>query len=170
MNNTASKVLPSNNLLFYSFRRDTITPYQSQTFGIWIRCLDIPYIVISHDAGHDITMYRHVSSDITHTGSPRNTRQIQVQRKTTTSLRFTRAFFGFASALILARLAFSVVLLLSISWTHHRTDRTTSKQRPSPFRTRPGPWAHVCVWFIFHLFSFLSFPVFLIPGTWYSLQ
>ena len=76
------------------------------------------------------------------------------------------------------RPAFFVVLLLSISWTHHRTDRITSKQQPCPLRTRPAPWAHAWLFlfnFSFFSFSFLSFPVFFpswylvyIPGTPYS--
>ena len=142
-----------------------------------------------------------------HTGSLRNTRQIQIQRKPTTALRSTLVLFGClcphiglssvrpssssfccpsdghiigltvpvnsnlvcsglgllpermmlvlfhfsifflflflslsaVSALILARrLAFFAVFLLSISWTHHRTDRT-SKQQPCLLRTRPAP-------------------------------
>ena len=39
-----------------------------------IRYLDIPYLVISHDTGHDVTIYRDTPCDITHTRSPRNTR------------------------------------------------------------------------------------------------
>ena len=39
-----------------------------------IRYLDIPYLVISHDTGHNVTIYRDIPCDITHTKSPRNTR------------------------------------------------------------------------------------------------
>ena len=38
-----------------------------------IRYLDIPYLVISHDTGHDVAIYRDVPCDITHIRSPRNT-------------------------------------------------------------------------------------------------
>ena len=59
------------------------------------------------------------------------------------------------SSWLVFRLAFFFVLLLSISWTHHRTDRTTSKQQPCPLRPWPAPWARVCFCFIFHFFPFI---------------
>lgn len=65
------------------FRRDATSRYQSQTFGIWTRYLDISYLVVSHDMGyHDISRY------ITryNTGSHRSTRNIQIQGKPTTSV------------------------------------------------------------------------------------
>ena len=68
-----------------------------------IRDMDaISYLVLSHDAGYNITIYRYISCDITHTGSPRNTRHIQIERKLSSSLRSTLDFFGFVSALTLA--------------------------------------------------------------------
>ena len=83
------------------FRRDTISRYQSQNFGIWIQYLNISLLAISHDVG---IWYPDLSRCSTryHTGSPRNTRQMQIQPKPTTSLRSTLVFSGFASALILA--------------------------------------------------------------------
>ena len=67
-------------------------------YGYISRCIvssDIAWYGIRH---HDISRYvmRY------HTGLPRNTRQIQIQRKPTTSLRSTLVFSGFISALILA--------------------------------------------------------------------
>ena len=143
-----------------------------------------------------------------YTGSLRNTRQIQIQRKPTTSLRSTLVLFGglcphlglssvrpssssfccpsdghiigltlpvnsnlvcsglgllpermmlllfhfflffvfyfftcrlsLPSSWLALRLAFFAAFLLSISWTHHRTDRA-SKQQPCLLRTRPAP-------------------------------
>ena len=86
INVTASEVLPPNNrYFFYSlgapnlvhlkwaknrvrfraiFRRDTISRYQSRNFGMWIQYVDISYIVISHDVGYDITIYRDISCEI----------------------------------------------------------------------------------------------------------
>ena len=46
-------------------RHGTISRHQSSKFGIWIRHLDISYLVISHDMGYDITIYRDVLCDIT---------------------------------------------------------------------------------------------------------
>ena len=47
------------------FPWDTISPYQSQKIKIRIQYLDISYLVMSHDKGYDITIYRDVSCDIT---------------------------------------------------------------------------------------------------------
>ena len=49
------------------FRLDTTSPkeYQSPIFGIWMRYLDISYVVVSHDMGYDITIYRDISCNIT---------------------------------------------------------------------------------------------------------
>ena len=38
------------------------------------RYLDILCLVISHETGHDVTIYRDIRCDITHTRSPRDTR------------------------------------------------------------------------------------------------
>ena len=100
--------------------------------------LDISYLVISHDMGHDTTIHLAIRRQ---TGSTRNTRQLQIQRKLTASLRCSLVFSALPlhSSWLLLRRVFAVVLLLSITWTHHRADRTTSKQQPRPLRTRPAP-------------------------------
>ena len=125
--------------------------------------------------GYDITIYRDISCDITpdHLDTPG-----KYKFNENPPLRCsTLFFFGFSlpSSWLVLGLEFFVVFQLSISWTHHGTDRTTSKQQRCPPKTRPAPWAHVCFvsFFVFFLlvFSFLSFRLFsfLVPGTWYSL-
>ena len=50
------------------FRGDMISRNQSQKsekFGMWIQYLDRSYLVISHDMGYDITIYRDISCGIT---------------------------------------------------------------------------------------------------------
>ena len=103
-----------------------------------------------------------------HTGSPRNT---------TGKYKFNENPPPRCGLLLFFRLClcpnlglssvwhFFVVFLLSIRWTHHRTDRITSKQQPCPLKTRPAPWAHVCFVSFFDFF-FLSFRLFLLY-TWY---
>ena len=63
--------------------------------------------------------------------------------------------------------SFFVVLLSSISGTHHRTDSPTSKtkQHPRPLWAWPTSWAHVCVCFIWSFFPplILSFSAFVVP-------
>ena len=122
------------------FRRDTISRYQSQTFGIWIQYLDISYLVISNDMGYDITIYRYISCDVTpdHLETPGKYKFNENPPPRSGLLLFFSASSLPLSWLVL-RLAFFVVLLLPVSWTHHRTDRTTSKQQPCPLRTPPAP-------------------------------
>ena len=64
------------------------------------RYLDIQYLVISHDKGHDITIYRDIPCDITHTKSPRNTRHKPNSTKTHHLVAVYSCFLGFVSALI----------------------------------------------------------------------
>ena len=89
-----------------------------------------------------------------HTGSPKSPRQEQRQRKPTTLLRstFCFGFLSLPSSCLVSRLAFFVVRLLPIRWTHHRTDRTTSKHQPCPLVIRPPTWVHDCFCCVF-LFS-----------------
>ena len=105
----------------------------------------------------DIVWYGTWSRDISpyimryHTGSPRNNGHVPIERNPTTSSQSTLTLVGLVPSLILACKAVFVFLLLSISWTHHRADRTTKPQR-FPLRTRRSPWAHdVCTCFISHL-------------------
>ena len=136
--------------------------------------LDISYLVISHDMGYDITIYRDKSCDITqdHLETPGKYKFNENPPPRCGLLLFFSAL-SLPSSWRVLRLAFFVVLLLSISCTHHRTDRTTGKQQPCPLGTRPAPWAHVCFCFTFNFFLLLfPFPVFfpswyLVPGTWY---
>ena len=97
-----------------------------------------------------------------HTGSPKRTSQKQLKRKPTTVSRPTFCFgsLSLPSPCFVSRLAFFVVLLLPMSWTHYRTDRTTSKHQPCPLMTRPATWAHDCFCCVF-VFSFfpVSFPL-----------
>ena len=69
------------------------------------------------------------------------------------------------------RPAFFVVLLLSIVWTHHRTDRNTSKQNPATLSPE-GQACSLSAWmFFFHLFAFFFLYVFPSPyflPHWYS--
>ena len=84
------------------FRRDTISPYQSSKFGIWIRhTLDISYLVISHDMGYDISIYRDIQCDVT-----------ADHPETKANVAVYCFFWLFVSALFLACLS-SVPLFLS---------------------------------------------------------
>ena len=81
----------------------------------------------------DVTIYRDISCDITHPRSPRKPGANLNSRKTHHLVAvYSSCFFRLCLCphLGYVRLAFFVVLLLSISWTHHRTDRITSKQHP----------------------------------------
>ena len=151
------------------YRRDTISRYQSQKFGMWIQ-LTSRYIVSC-----DIAWYGTWYPDIyRETMSHRITSKHQANTNSTKTHHLVAAFSFFFSALslpsssLVLRLAFLVVLLLSIRWTHHRTDRTASKQQRCPLRTRPAAWACTFVFVSFFIFfSFIFFPClfsFLIPG------
>ena len=63
-----------------------------------------------------------------HTGSPQNTKQTQFLRKPTTLLwpTFCSGSLSLPSSCLVFGLAFFVVLLLPIRWTHHRTDQNTN--------------------------------------------
>ena len=145
------------------FPWDTISPYQSQKIKIRIQYLDISYLVMSHDKGYDITIYRDVSCDITpnHLETP-GKYKFNENPPPRCGLLLFLSTLSLPSSWLVLRFAFFVVLLLSTSWIHHTTDRTTSRQQPRPLRTRRAPWDHVCFSFIFHLlfFSFLFFSFF----------
>ena len=138
-------------------------------FGIWIQYLDTSKYIVSCDIAWYGIWYHAISHRIT------SQHQVNTNSTKTHHLVAVYSFFSalsLPSSWLVLDLAFLVVFLLSISWTHHRTDRTTSKQQPCPFKTRPAPWAHVCfVSFFFFFFCFFSFfpsLFFLIPGSWYS--
>ena len=137
---------------------------------ILVRYLDIPYLVISHDTGHDVTIYRDIPCDITHTRSPRNTRHTNTNSTKTHHLLAVYSSFFFRLCLCphlgCVRLAFFVVLLLSISWTHHRTDRISpanSNLVPCGLGLLPERM-HVCFCFIFSLFLFSFFSLSFFPS------
>ena len=135
---------------------------QSQKIGIWIQYLDISYLVITHDMGYDITIYRDISGDITpdHLETP-GTYKFYENPPPRCGLLLCCSALSLPSSWLVLRLAFFVDRLLSIGWTHHRTDRT-SKQQPCPLRTPPVSRARaVCFCFIFiYFFLFIfSFPV-----------
>ena len=121
-------------------RRDTISRYQSQKFGIWIQYLDISNLVISHGMGCDITIYRDMSCDVTpdHLGTPCKYK-FSENPPPRCGLLFFLLALSLPSSWLVLRLAFFVVLLCCALTGHIRADRTTSNQQPGPLRTRPAP-------------------------------
>ena len=129
--------------------------------GIWIQYLDISSIVISHDMGYDVTIYRDMSCDITlHHLKTQGNYTFNENPTPRCGLHLSFSVLSLPSSWLVLRLAFFVTLLLSVSWIYCRTDRTR-KQQPCPLRTQPAPLEHDCFCFIFHFvsFCFLSFPV-----------
>ena len=115
--------------------------------------------------GYDITIYRHVSCDITPNYLETPGKYKQIQQKPTTSLQSALAFFGFVSTLILACLpsGFFVAILSSIIGL--TVPPANSILVPSGLGLLPeGMFVFV---FIFHFFSFLSFPFFFLLDTRY---
>ena len=141
---------------------------------ILVRYLDIPYLVISHDTGHDVTIYRDIPCDITHTRSPRNTRHTNPNStKTHHLVAVYSCFFRLCLCphLRCVRVAFfcrsSAVHQLDTSWDWPYHQQTATSSSPDS----PAPWAHACLFWC-HFSFFLFFPClfsFLIPGinTWY---
>ena len=80
-----------------------------------------------------------------HTGSPQNTLLWPT---------FCSGSLSLHSSWLVFRLAFFVVLLLPIRWTHHRTDRTTSEHHL--LTTRPAIWVHDCFCSVFLFLLSLS--------------
>ena len=122
-------------------RRATIPRYQSSVFGIWIRYLDAFYLVISHGMGYDITIYR----DVYHAAPDHP----ETTGKQTRNLVAVYCLFWLSVCTLFLPCLSSVspfFVILLIRGTHHRTDRTTSKQKQQhcPLRARPTPWAHAC--------------------------
>ena len=112
--------------------------------------------MISHDIGHDITIYRDISCDITpdHAKTPGKL----TSRKTYHLVAAYVLRWLLVSALFLPCLppGLFVVLLLPLRWTHHRTDRTTSKHHPCPLTTRPATCVHGCFCSVFVFLLSLS--------------
>ena len=95
-----------------------------------------------------------------HTESAQNTRQNNFNENLPSCCGLLLVFcslsiFPFCHV---SRLAIFVVLPLSVSWTHHKTDRTSSKRQTYPLTTRPAACARV---------SCVSLFIFLLV-TWYS--
>ena len=126
---------------------------------IWIQYLDISYFAISHDMGYDITMYHDISFYITPDYPETTGKQIR------NLVAVSSLFWLSVSALFLVCLSFVlpffVVLLLSISGTHHRTDRTTSKKNSNLVPSGPSLLPERM--HVFVLFIFLFFPLHLFP-------
>ena len=118
--------------------------------------------------GYDITIWDSIviCHMRYHTGSPQNAREKLLQGKPTTLLRpkFCFGSLSLPSSCLVSRLAIFVVLLLSINWTQHSTDRTTSKHQPCPLTTRPATWVHDCLYSVFCFLSLSLFPSCYIPG------
>ena len=113
-----------------------------------------------------ITIYREISCDITPDHLETSGKYI-FNEKPQPRCGLLSFFFGFVSDLILAcpRSGIFVVFLLSISWTHHRTDSTPCKQQnlvPSRLRLLP-----VCFLFHFILFYFIFLSSLFLLDTWY---
>ena len=114
--------------------------------------------------GLNITIYRDISCDITpdHPETP-DKHNFHKNPPPRCGLLCVLGFLSLPSSWLVFRLANFVVCLLSISWTHHRTDRTTSKQPPCPLRTRVSAFSlSACFCFIlfflyFSLCIYLSF-------------
>ena len=107
------------------------------------------YHMIRDMISPSIPIYNAISHRITQKPKARTT-----STKPTTLLRstFCFGFLSLPSSCLVSRLAFFVVRLLPIRWTHHRTDRTTSKHQPCPLVIRPPTWVHDCFCCVF-LFS-----------------
>ena len=150
-----------------SVSRNSSTRYDISILVLNIRDMDTTsrYVVSC-----DITWYGIWDHDISRyimrydTGSPRNTTQIQIQRKPTTSLRSTPVFSALSPPLswLVLRLAFFVVILLSISWTHHLVmDRPYHQQTATLSPRNSVSYLSACLFSIhFYIFLLLS---------WYSL-
>ena len=145
-------------------RRVTKSPCQSQNCGIWMRYLDISYLVIRMIWGYDNTIYRDTSWD-KKPDQPYTPGENNCNENPPPCCVLLRVSAACLCPLLLGLSPvwlFFVVLLRSISWIHRKTDRTTSKHKPCPLTTRPTTWAHDL---------FINFPCFpynfsfLLPGT-----
>ena len=101
-----------------------------------MRYLDVSELVVSHDMGYDVTICRDISCDITpdHPKAP-SKNNFNENRPPRCGLRF--ALTTLPSSCLASCLAYFVVLLLPIRWTHHMTDRTTSKHQHCLLVARP---------------------------------
>ena len=148
------------------FRRDI---YDISISVLKIRDMDTisRYIVRSCDIAWYgkpgmISRYIAIYHAISHRITPK-----QQANNPATSLR-SAVYFGSVFAFLACLssvLPFFDVLLLSISGSDHRTDRTTTKQKqqPCPLKAWPAPWARICfvISFVCVFFPlFVYFPVF----------
>ena len=128
------------------------------------RKFDIPYLVISFDTAHYVTIYRDTPYDISHTRLPRNTRhKISTHRKPTTSLRSSHFFL--ALSLPSSWMCSSGICLsfFCCSPAGHIIGLTVSPANSNPLPSGLGlvpERMHGCFCLIFIFFSFLSSPAF----------
>ena len=160
--------LPQHNLVFLVnsvgnraiFRLDTISPYQYQSpksgHGSDISIYRIlRYRMIWDTILWSIAIYQAISHRIT----PNHQAKTISTRTHHLVAVYLFSSLSLPSSWLVSRLAFGVVILLSMSWRHHKTDGITSKHQTCPITTRPATWSHVM--FLFHFFIFLL-------ATWYS--
>ena len=125
-------------------------------FGIEQYFDGMRYIHVSpHNSGYgcDTSMYPNLydmirdmippSIAICHARSHRTITKHQAKTTSTKPTTLLRPTFCFGTLSLpffslVSRLGFLVVLLFIIRWTHHRTDRITSKHQPCPLTTRPA--------------------------------
>ena len=141
-----------------------------------IRYLHITNRVISHDTGHDVTIYRdipwisHTPDHLETTGTNPNS------TKTHHLVAVYSCFVRFSLCPHLAVLVWPLLSFLCCPWAGHVIGLTLSSANSNivPGLGLLPERMHVSFCFIFHFFHFFSFPVFfpswyliLIPGTPY---
>ena len=140
------------------------------------RYLDILCLVISHETGHDVTIYRDIRCDITHTRSPRDTRHTNPSStKTHYLVAVYSCFFRLCLCPHLGCVRLAFLLFFCCPSAGHIIGLTVSPANsnlvPSGLGLIPERM-HAFFVFIFFLLSFFPFPVFfpswylvLTPGT-----
>ena len=118
------------------------------------------------------SIYRHTTCDMTldHPKTP-GKHNFNENRPPCCGLRFALAPCLCLPLALSPAWPFFVVFLLPIRWTHHVTDRTTSRHQPCPLTTRPATWVHDCVCFVFLFYFFpCLFFVLAIHMAWYRYR
>ena len=141
-----------------------------------IRYLDIPYLAISHDTGHDVTIHRDIPCDITHIRSPRNTRHKSKFNENLPLVAVYSCFFRLCLCPHLGCVRLAFLSFFCCPSAGHIIELTVSPANsnlvPSGLGLLPE---RMHVFFVsFFVFLFPFFPClfsFLLPGinTWYSL-
>ena len=125
----------------------------------YVQYLDMSYLAISHDMGHDITTDRDISFDITpdHLETPGKCKFNENPPPRCGLLLFFSAL-SLPSSWLILRLAFFVVLLLSISWIALTVLPANNNLAPSGLSLLPERmFVFVSLFFFFSFF--ISFPV-----------